>query len=228
MRDDGFTVRQREIFDYLVKFTEDNGYQPSYREIGQHFGIKSTRAVSDLIEALQRKGYLEKDHSRARSVSFTQRGIMSKNSTIKKALADFGEGIRRLFLKESYATLGSMSAADDDDKTSFAFDENLVQGKNTFLLRTKGDSMINAHIQDGDLILVDPDQKEYNKGVITDGDIVVARVGDDATVKHIYRENDRLFRLQPANETMKPIYVHPEDGDFQIVGKVVGVYRQIP
>ncbi len=228
MREDGLTARQREIFDYLVKFTEENGYQPSYREIGQHFGIKSTRAVSDLIEALQRKGYLEKDPSRARSVSFTQRGMINTKSALKKALADFGEGVRRLFLKENYATLGNMSAADDADKTSFAFDENLVQGKNTFLLRTKGDSMIKAHIQDGDLILVDPDQKEYDKGVIADGDIVVARVGDDATVKHIYRENDKLYRLQPANDGMKPIYVRPEDGDFQIVGKVVGIYRQIP
>ena len=136
------------------------------------------------------------------------------------------DGVRRLFLKPNYATLGNFSEAGedeyDDEDNAYYFDQNLVKGEKTFLLETKGDSMINAHIQDGDMIMVNPDIK-----IPQNGDIVVARLGNDATVKRFSKEPDKRVRLQPENDTMNPIYVKEGDGDFEIIGKVVGVYRQM-
>ncbi len=219
---DILTKRQSEILNFIIDFSEECGYQPSYREIGDHFGFKSTRAVSDHIDALRRKGYLEKDPHRARCMKITKRARLDQLSILKRSVVSVVNGIRRLSLKVSYGTLGNFSSVTDENEKSYAFDENLVQGENTFLLKSIGDSMIDAHIQDGDLIMVNPDYP-----VPSDGDIVVARLGDDATVKRFYREEDNLIRLQPENDNMSPIFVRPEDGEFELVGKVVGVYRQI-
>ncbi len=225
------TNRQREILEFLVNFLEENGYQPSYREIGKHFKIKSTRGISDHIEALRRKGYLDKDPSRARSITITKLAEINLKSSrepsvsassLKESISTLGEGIRRLFLKVGYAVMGNFQITNDDNDTSYAFDQNLVAGENTFLIRAKGDSMINAHIQDGDLIMINPDYPNPDNG-----DIIAARLDDEATVKRFYREDNNLIRLQPENESLSPIYVRPENGNFNIIGKVVGIFRQI-
>lgn len=226
---DGLTKRQREILDYIMWYIEEHGYQPSYRDIGKYFGIKSTRGVSDHIEALRRKGYLDKDPSKARSMEVKKKAKMTIKSRLEVKLENLQQGLRRLVLLESPASMGPMFAAtgaatpqDWQENKSYHFDANLVKGEKTFIIHAQGDSMINAHIQDGDLLLVDPDYP-YPKN----SDIIVARLGEEATVKRYFREGHNLVRLQPENPAHEPIYVKPEDGDFAIVGKVVGIYRQM-
>ena len=206
------TKRQREIFEYIVSYTEEKGFQPSFRDIGDHFSIRSTKGVSDHLDAIIKKGYLTKDLKRARSMVITKLGELNKSK----------KRIKHVPLKEASVRLGNFTYAYDKDSDDgvFAFDCDLVRGEQTFLLRAAGNSMINAHIQDGDLILVNPDVKEP-----LNGDIVVAYLNDEATVKRYYRENGHV-RLQPENDSLKPIYITEKSGDFKILGKVVGIFRK--
>jgi len=212
---ENLTKRQREVFEFIVKFTRENGFQPSFREIGTNLGIKSTRAVSDHINALKRKGVLDSDPCKARAFTLKKKAYENLFETVRN-------GIKHLSLRAGYASMGAFSTLNDTVEETYAFDENLVHGHNTFLVRAKGDSMINAHIQDGDLVLVNPDMKSPKNG-----EIIVARLEDEATVKRYFRENGKLIRLQPENDELDPIFINEKTGNFEIIGKVVGVFRQM-
>lgn len=210
---ESLTKRQQEVLEFIIKFTRENGYQPTFREIGEAMKMKSTRAVSDHINAIKRKGYMESDPGRARSFA------MSPKSGFKKHISG---GVRHVSLRGGYVALGQMSEANDHDEDTFAFDESLVKGQNTFILRAKGDSMINAHIQDNDFVLVNPDEK-----LPKNGDIVAARLDDEATIKRFFRLSASEIQLLPENEHYEPIHIHDHQGNFEIIGKVVGIFRQM-
>lgn len=212
---DRLTKRQRDILEFILRYLDEHGYQPSFRDIGEYFGIKSTRAVSDHINAIKRKGFLDTDPNRARSMMVTE--------LAKKSLNKIRNGIRYLNLKAGYAAMSQFSATNDDNVTSYAFDENLISGEDTFILEARGDSMINAHITDGDMVIVNPAHFEPKNG-----DIVVARYDDEATVKRYFLEKEKnIIRLQPENNDYEPIFVHPGDEKFDLIGKVVGIYRKL-
>ena len=195
------TARQREILMFVQRYADTRGYPPSVREIGQAMGLTSSSTVHSHLAALARKGYLRRDPSKPRALEVLSNGKSHARSVSWPIVGQVAAGLPITAEQnvEAYLALPADLARDDG-----------------FVLRVKGDSMIEDGIYDGDLLIV-RHQKTAN-----DGDIVVARVEDEATVKRFYREGDKI-RLQPANQTMSPIYAR----DVEIEGKAIGVFRRL-
>jgi len=195
------TKRQREILNYLESFIDGYGYSPSFEEIAEHFGYRSLATVHEHLANLERKGYIRKNHNRSRSVE-------------PSALAAGYES--------EVPLLGSVAAglpieAIEDRETVTVPSDMLRTGEN-FVLRVRGDSMVDEQIRDGDFIVVNA------RDTADDGEMVVALTnGDSATVKKLYREGGRI-RLQPANQAMQPMFF--EESQVRVQGVVVGVIRK--
>lgn len=185
------------IMDYIRKFSEENGYTPSVREIGKECGIKSTATVHSYIEKLQERGYLNKTENKKRSVS------IGRSSSVNIPLIGTVTAGQPVFAYENY-----------EDYYSFPAGE--FKGEDLFMLRVQGTSMVDAGIYNGDKIVVRRQQTAEN------GEIVVALVEDSATVKRFYRRNGRII-LHPENETMADMEFSPEQ--VSLLGKVVGLIR---
>jgi repressor LexA len=207
------TDRQEEILAFLKQFTLDSGYPPTLREIGRHFQISSTFGVKRHLEALVKKGYINIESNASRGIS-----MIRKNSD------DFVEGNwsdEIAFVK--IPVLGRVAAglpinAIENHEGSLVVDPSfLKKSENAFALRVKGDSMINAGINDKDLVIVSPNEQAKN------GDIIVALINDEATVKKFEFINNKI-RLIAENNAYQPIEVKSQD-DFKVVGKVKGVVR---
>lgn len=193
--------RQRETLDWIKGFIQEQGMPPTVREIGDAFGTKSS-SVFDLLTALERKGHLKRGSRGARSL------IVAGMDRVESDVVDV-------------PVIGSIAAgrpieAIEDDTGRVVADKGLLRGRETFALRVEGDSMIEAGILNGDYVIV------WKKETAENGDIVVAMIDGDATLKRFFREKDGV-RLEPANSRMVPIYVR--SGDFRIMGKVIGVQR---
>jgi repressor LexA len=209
------TDRQEEILSFIRQFTQESGYPPTLREIGKHFQISSTFGVKRHLEALVKKGFINIESNASRGIS-----MIRKNSD------DYVDGILRdesVFLK--IPVLGRVAAgipldAVENLEGSLVIDPSfLKKSSNAFALRVKGDSMINAGINDKDLVIVSPNEQSKN------GDIVVALLNDEATVKKFEFINNKI-RLIAENDSYKPIEVNRQD-DFKLVGKVKGVVRWV-
>ncbi len=196
------TKRQREILDYLQDFIQQHGYAPSLEEIGRRFGLSSLATVHKHLTNLQEKGFIKRAWNRSRSVE-----MIPTNSG--------GRAVDLPLL--GYVAAGSPIEAVATNET-IAVPEDLVGRRDTYVLRVRGNSMIDEQICDGDFVIVEDRKTAQN------GETVVALLsGSDVTLKKLYRENGRV-RLQPANPTMQPIYVDPEQ--LQVQGVVVGVMRK--
>ena len=197
------TKRQREILDYLNEFIQQHGYAPSLEEIGRRFNLSSLATVHKHLTNLQDKGFIRRAWNRSRSVEL----LPSRSG---------GRAVELPLMGYVAAGLPIEAVATQE---SIAVPESLVGGKReTYVLRVRGDSMIDEQIRDGDWVVVEDRKSAEN------GEMVIALVGgQDVTLKKFYRENGRI-RLQPANQAMQPIYVDP-DG-IQIQGVVVGVMRK--
>ncbi|WP_136526837.1 transcriptional repressor LexA [Geomonas ferrireducens] len=196
------TARQKEVLEIVSRHIEEYGYPPTLREIGAKLGVSGTLGVLKHLDALERKGYLRRQEGSTRGITLSQQG----------------QGVPLPIVGQVRA--GTLHPAIEDIEGHFTIDRSQMDKGGTFFLRVKGDSMIHAHIVEGDLALVRPQPDAHNK------DIVVAMVGGEATLKRFYREADRI-RLQPENPNYDPIIVHEGDGEVSIVGKVVGIYRQM-
>ncbi|GMU61372.1 MAG: LexA repressor [Myxococcaceae bacterium] len=211
------TDRQKEILQYIVRTSEDRGYPPTIREIGEEMDIRSTNGVNDHLKALERKGFLTRGEQQSRSLVPT-----------KRARLVLGLGKKADPTMVDVPLLGRVAAgapilAQENVEDTVRIDSFLLggSGREVFALRVKGQSMIDDGIQDGDFIFV---KKAPSASA---GDIVVALIEDEATVKRFYPEGDRV-RFQPANKDMQPIYVaKAEFRQTMILGKVVGVYRKM-
>lgn len=211
------TERQREILGFILKETESRGFPPTIREIGEKMDIRSTNGVNDHLKALERKGYLWRGEQQSRSLVPT-----------KRARLVLGLGAKKDAGTIEVPVLGKIAAgvpvlATENWEDSVRIDSFLLggNGKEVFALRVKGESMIEDGIYDGDYLFV------RKAPAASPGDIVVALIEDEATVKRYYPEADRV-RFQPANKTMEPIYVRKTDfKSTMILGLVVGVYRQL-
>ncbi|MCA1583765.1 MAG: transcriptional repressor LexA [Acidobacteria bacterium] len=197
------TKRQREILDYLNEFIQQHGYAPSLEEIGRRFNLSSLATVHKHLTNLQDKGFIRRSWNRSRSVEL----LPSRTGSRAIELPMLG-----------YVAAGSPIEAVASAE-SIAVPEGLVSGKrDTYVLRVRGDSMIDEQIRDGDWVIIE-DRKSADNG-----EMVIALVqGQDVTLKKFYRESGRV-RLQPANPALQPILVDP-DG-VQIQGIVVGVMRR--
>ncbi len=200
----GLTKKQREIFDFIVDFMEEHGFAPSYREIAEHFDLSSVSTVHDHIRALSNKGYLKTSEGEARAIEIMEFEDQEENS-----------GVRSLPLYGLIAAGQPIEAL--DSKETVAVPQDMLGSGNYYTLQVKGDSMIEDGIFDGDYVVIE------KREVANNGDVVVALVnGREATLKRFYKEAKRV-RLEPANSTMKPIFVK---NNLQIQGKMVGLMRK--
>src|SRR4029077_17915366 len=196
------TKRQREILDYLNEFIQQHRYAPSLEEIGRRFGLSSLATVHKHLTNLQEKGFIKRAWNRSRSVEM----VPTRSGGRSLELPLLG-----------YVAAGLPIEAIATSET-IAVPEDLVGRRDTYVLRVRGNSMIDEQICDGDLVIVEDRKTAQN------GETVVALLsGSDVTLKKLYRENGRV-RLQPANPTMQPIFVDPEQ--VQVQGVVVGVMRK--
>ena len=202
--------RQSDVLDFVVQTISDRGLPPSYREIGDALGISSTNGVSDHVKALIKKGYLKKIEGApgaARGIQLTTkaRSMHANDNMVEVPLL-------------GHVAAGSPILAEENHERTLNFDASLLSGQGpTFALTVRGDSMIEEGIHDGDIVIVRQDSSARN------GDIVVALVDGEATVKYYFHEGERI-RLQPANSGMEPIFVGPDQTTL-IQGKVAGVVR---
>ena len=195
--------KQREILEYIKQEILNKGYPPAVREICEAVHLKSTSSVHSHLETLEKNGYIRRDPTKPRAIE-----IIDDNFNLTRR-----EVVNVPIIGQVAA--GQPLLAVENIENYFPIPTEFMPNAETFMLKVKGDSMINAGIFNGDKILVQKQSDAQN------GDIVVALVDDSATVKTFYKE-DGHFRLQPENDTMEPILVHE---GLQILGKVFGVFR---
>jgi len=201
------TDRQRSVLEYLKQFLRDNGYPPTIREIAAHFGIRSPRGVQDHLAALERKGFIRRSRERSRGIEL-----------LGLAPLPAGDGNVVSLPLVGRVAAGQPVLSDENIEDWIEVDASFAAREGNFLLKVVGDSMVDAHILDGDTIVVSPQETARN------GEIVVALVDDEATVKTFYREPGGI-RLQPENPDMEPIRVPAGSGEVRIIGRVVAVMR---
>jgi repressor LexA len=215
------TPTQEKIFDFLKDFIWRKGFPPTLREIASHFGLRGPKAPQKTLNILERKGYIRKIPGGSRAVEILgskvgrHSDLPYKMGFVKSATAptfpipivgrvQAGEPILAVENVEGYINL----------------DRSLASSGDVFLLRVQGNSMIDAHIQDGDFALVKPQPNAEN------GEIVVVLIEDEATIKRIFKKRD-LIRLEPAHPRMEPIVVKKGEKKIVIVGKVIGIFRKM-
>jgi repressor LexA len=215
----GLTKRQEQTLDFIRRSIEDRGYPPTLREIGEHMGIRSTNGVNDHLRALERKGYLTREDMKSRALKLVEDQLSLPTSAPSKLNAE--EDLIEVRVLGRVAA-GLPLYAEENVIDTVRVDRMLVRGgREVFGLRVTGDSMIDAGILSGDYIFV------KKQSTADRGDIVVALIGDEATVKYFYPERDYV-RFQPANAQMAPILVRASDfKSTMLLGKVVGVYRRL-
>ena len=201
----GLTDRQRQVLDFISDSIRKRGYPPTLREIGSHFGIRSTNGVNDHLRALEKKGFLHREDLKSRAL----RPLLTADEFVEVPVLGRVAAGQPMLAVQNY---------EDTVKVDRFF---IGQNREVFALRVKGDSMIEAGIFDGDYVFI---RKQLQA---SSGEIVVAMIGDEATVKRYYPEGDTI-RFQPANAAMSPIIVRKRDfRSVNLLGVVIGVYRKM-
>lgn len=198
------TARQKQVYDFIEKSILEKGVPPTIRELGEKFSISSTNGVRSILTALIKKGYIRK-------TPLVSRGI--------ELATDMMSSVKHLPLVGSVPA-GAPLLATENIEGSIAVDTSFVPSGETFTLRVKGESMIGAGIADGDFVVV------RRQNTAEPGDIVVAVIGDEATVKRFHPEADSV-RLEPENDAFGPIIVERDTPGFYLAGKVVGLLRRM-
>jgi len=194
------TARQQQTYDFIRSYLDSRGYAPTLQEIAGHLKISGNLGVLRHLDALERKGFL-------RRTTGQSRGIVISSRSTSKSLPIVGS-----------VAAGPLSEALEHVEGHLCVDRSLVSGNDSFLLQIRGDSMIDAQISDGDLAVIRP------QSVAENGDIVVAMLDGETTLKRFFREGETI-RLQPENSRLQPIILSVADGDVAIVGKVTAILR---
>ena len=212
--ENGLTKRERSILKFIEKQISTKGYAPSVREIGKAVDLRSTATVHGYLNSLEEKGFIKKESQKGRTLKVLKGGRLNGQEKLDTPLYNAKES-------EDVPVIGKITAGEpilavENITDTFPIPVDFVGNFESFMLTVRGESMIEAGILDGDYILV----KRQNTA--NNGDIVVALIGDEATVKTFYKEKDHI-RLQPQNPTMDPIIVP----NCEILGKVAGVFRKL-
>ena len=201
------TKSQQEIFDFIKKYSAKYGYPPTVRDIGKAVGLGSPSTVHAHLANLEKIGLLRRDPTKPRAIELLDRAADAVKSVVG--------GTGGLPLVGNVAA-GQPILAEENIEDTVQVDPRVGGDEGEYVLAVRGDSMVNAGILAGDLVVVHP------QDTATDGDIVVALLGEDATVKRFFKESDHV-RLQPENDSMEPI----RSREVQILGRVVGVLRKV-
>ena len=204
--EDVLTLRQKKVLNFLKSYTLKKGFPPTLREIAFNFGLKGPRAPQKTLVILERKGFIRRVPGGSRAIE------------VRDIMPDLGKTLSVPIVGRVRA--GEPILAVENIEGFLNLDRDLASSGDVFLLRVQGDSMIEAHIEDGDFALVKSQSDAEN------GEIVVALIEDEATIKRIFKKRD-LIRLEPANSTMEPIVVKKGDKKVAIVGKVIGIFRKL-
>jgi repressor LexA len=204
------TKRQQEIFDFIRKYSAKYGYPPTVRDIGKAVGLASSSTVHAHLANLEKIGLLRRDPSKPRAIELLDR-----------AVGNAVDSVRSIVRSEGLPLVGSVAAgqpvlAEENIEEYISVPEVAGGGDGEYLLRIRGDSMKNAGILEGDIVVV------RTQETAREGEIVVALLGEEATVKRFFRESDHI-RLQPENETMEPI----RSKEVKVLGRVVGLLRSL-
>jgi len=207
MIDEKLTKRQKQILNLIEKFIVERGYPPSVREIGKEIGLRSPATVQSHLNKLKVKGYIKRDPFKPRAIEVTypspkHKGIMGRKFFPVPIVGKIAAGIPLL--------------AEQNIDEYFPLPTDFINSKDIFMLKVKGESMINAAIKPGDLLVTNRQNTAEN------GDIVIALVEDEATVKRFFKEDGKI-RLQPENDLMEPIIL----SNVKILGKVIALIRKI-
>ena len=203
------TRRQKEVLDFIAGFVDENGYSPSYDEIAHALNLASLATVHKHITALEQKNYLRRGVNQSRSLDIAPRYLQEQRRQRQKLSLEVP-------LLGKIAAGVPVEAMEDRTKLSFS---DFLGNSDTFALQVRGESMIDDHICDGDMVLIERNQD------FRDGDIVVALVkGTETSLKRIYREPRNMVRLQPANSEMKPMYYQASEVEIQ--GRLLAVLRK--
>jgi len=198
------TARQQKVLEFIVGYLDDRGYPPTLRDIAGYLKVSGTLGIMKHLDALERKGFIRKHSGASRGITLTGTVAQSVSLPIVGAVR-----------------AGSPQPAVEDIEGFFSIDHSQLKSGASFFLRVKGDSMINDAIREGDLALVRPQATAEN------GNIVVATIDGEATLKRFYRLKDHIC-LRPANPNYDDIMIHEGTGEeIAIIGKVVGIYRQL-
>ncbi len=208
------TKRQQEIFDFIKKYSAKYGYPPTVRDIGKAVGLASSSTVHAHLANLEKAGLLRRDPSKPRAIELLDRAVSGVRGTV-------GSGVRSVVGGGGLPVLGQVAAgqpilAEENIEEYVEVPPHAGGDQGDYMLHVRGDSMRDAGILEGDHVVV------HDQDTADDGDIVVALVGEEATVKRFFREDDHI-RLQPENPDHEPIRTR----DVRILGRVVGVLRQV-
>ncbi len=200
------TEKQREILEFIKQSILSRGYPPAVREIGEAVHLKSTSSVHSHLSTLEKNGYIRRDPTKPRAIEIVDDSFnLARRELVNVPIV-------------GTVTAGEPILAIQNIEGYFPILPEFVNNSQTFMLKVKGDSMVNVGIYEGDYILVEESSHASN------GEIIVALVEDSATVKRFYREKDHI-RLQPENDFMEPILI-PTGVPFSIIGRVIGLYRK--
>ncbi len=205
------TKRQQEIFDFIKRYAAEHGYPPTVRDIGKAVGLASSSTVHAHLANLERIGMLRRDPSKPRAIELLDRAVGTVTGPIRSAL-----GVESGLPLVGHVAAGQPVLAEENIEEYIPVPDVAGGEEGEFILRVRGDSMVDAGMLEGDFVVV------RSQDTADDGDIVVALVGEDATVKRFFREKDHV-RLQPENPTMEPI----RSKDVKVLGRVVGLFRRV-
>jgi repressor LexA len=211
------TKRQQEIFDFIKRYSAKHGYPPTVRDIGKAVGLASSSTVHAHLANLEKLGVIRRDPTKPRALELLDRAASSVSEAVEGVVGD----VRSLVRPAGLPVVGQVAAGQPilaEENIEEYVEVPTVAGGNEgeYVLRVRGESMVDAGILEGDYVVVRPQEQA------TDGDIVVAMVGEEATVKRFFRETDHI-RLQPENAAMEPI----RSKDVRVLGRVVGLFRSV-
>ena len=204
------TKRQQEIFDFIKRYGAEHGYPPTVRDIGKAVGLASSSTVHAHLANLERLGMLRRDPTKPRAIELLDKAVGAVAGGVRTALG--GGGLPLV----GQVAAGQPILAEENIEEYIPVPEMAGGSDGEYILRVRGDSMVDAGMLEGDFVVIKPQE------TATDGEIVVALVGEEATVKRFFRESDHV-RLQPENQTMQPI----RSKDVKVLGRVVGLFRSV-
>ena len=199
------TFKQERVFNFIKKYKTHTGYPPTVREITEKLGLSGPNSAKKFLDILERKGFIRKTAKSSRAIE-----ILSEAQKILPYMIPVVGNIQA----------GTPILAIENIEENIAMDSSLIRDKDTFFLKVRGNSMIDAHIMDGDLAMIRP------QNTVEQGEIAAVLIGEEATIKYFFKENQTI-RLQPANPEMNPILIGENEEDIKIIGKITGIVRKI-